>query len=283
MTLIAYAETYQAYVLGEGLPADRIPLGRGNDFTNALWTGLRAALAVAIVGSFWIFSNWPHGSTAVILAAVATARLATMGHAVPVSAAATFIFSLATIPAFVIVDVLLPLASGFEMFALVVAPVIFCCALLMANKKVEIQLIGFFSGLLFASVGSFQDRMVYDPVGLLNTSIAAVAAAGTASVLWSVFAPDTPEAARARFRRVARQALATATAGRLAEFETAMADALFQLQSYLRPDRPDDKAALKAAIEDLVTGREMIAAIAASRSSEAFAHHPSDGELSHAA
>jgi uncharacterized membrane protein YccC len=113
------------------------------------------------------------------------------------------IFSLTMIPAFVIVEMLLPLASGFEMFPLIVAPVIFCCALLMAHKKT--QLIGFFSGLLFASVGLLQNRMVYDPIGLLNTSIAAMFAAGAALVLWSVLALETPEAARRRFLRAARR------------------------------------------------------------------------------
>jgi uncharacterized membrane protein YccC len=228
--LVAYAEAYEASASNK----DRAPHDIGFTYTNdpvaALWTGLRAFLAVVVICCFWILSDWPHGSTAAILAAVATARLATMGHAVPISIAATFIFAFATIPAFAVVEVLMPLASGFEMFALLVAPVIFCCALLMAQKKTELQLIGFFSGLLFASVGQFQDRMVYDPVGLLNTSIAAVFAAGTALVLWSVFAPETSEAAYHRFRRLARQAQERMSYRRmgLTEFETAMTDALVQ-------------------------------------------------------
>ncbi len=214
----------------------------------------------AIVGIPGALSNWPHGSTAAILAAVATARLATMGHAVPISLAATLIFGLATIPAFLVVDVLLPQASGFEMFALIVAPAIFCCALLMAHQKT--LLIGYLSGLLFASVGQFQNRMAYDPVGLINTSIAAVCAVGTALVLWSVLAPEDTQAACSRFLRVVRQALARLTEpGRrigLAEFETTITEALDQLQSHLRPDRPDDIAAFEAGIAFLGAGRKLI-------------------------
>ena len=258
--LTAYADAYEACLSGKNPEPRRVGIAHANDPVEALWTGLRASLAVFFVSSFWILSNWPHGSTAAILAAVATARLATMGHAVPISTAATLIFSLATIPAFVVVEVLLPVTSGFEMFALIVGPVIFCCAFLMAHPKT--MLIGFLSGLLFASVGLFQNRMVYDPIGLLNTSIAAVVAAAVALVLWSILAPDTPGAARSRFLRVARQAMARITEPRrrigLAEFETVMTEALDQLRSHLRADRPDDIATLEAGIAQLTAGRALI-------------------------
>ncbi len=234
--LTAYAEAYEAVVSG-GKPKPR-PIGfaHSNDLTGALWTGLRAALAVFVVSSFWILTNWAHGSTAAILGAVATARLATMAPAVPIAVGATLIFALATIPAFIIVEVLLPLADGFAMFALAVAPMLFLCALLMAHKKT--MLIGYLSALLFASAGGFLDRMVYDPVGLLNTCIAAVVAAATAMVLWAIIAPATPEAARRRFVRAARRALARIAARRrrigLPEFETAMTEALGQLRGQLQ-------------------------------------------------
>jgi uncharacterized membrane protein YccC len=260
--LVLYAEAHEGWVSGRVPDLGHVRLARANDGVLALWTGVRATLAVVIVSTFWILSDWPHGSTAAILAAIATARLATMGHAVPVSLAAMLIFGLATLPAFIIVEVLLPLASGFEMFALIVTPAIFCCALLMANKKVELQLLGFLSGLLFASVGLFQNRMVYDPVGLLNTAIAAVFAAGTAFLLWSIVAPDTTEAAHRRFLRVAHRALAQVGAAHppigMAEFETIMMEALEQLRAHLRPDRQEDAAVLQQGIALLGAGREVI-------------------------
>jgi uncharacterized membrane protein YccC len=196
----------------------------------------------------------------VVLGAVATARLATMAPAVPIAVGATLIFALATIPAFIIIEVLLPLADGFAMFALAVAPMLFLCAFLMAHKKT--MLIGYLSALLFASAGLFQNRMVYDPVGMLNTCIAAIVAAATAMVLWAIIAPATPEAARRRFVRAARQALARIAAPRRrigpAEFETAMTEALDQLRGQLRPDQPDDIAAYEDAIALFAAGRELI-------------------------
>jgi len=252
--LTAYVEAYETCVFSKTPVPGRILFNPANDPIAALWTGLRAALAVILVGWFWILSDWPHGSTAVILAAVATARLATMGHAVLLAAAATLIFSIATIPAFVIVDVLLPLVSGFPMFALIVGPMLFCCAFLMSKPDPKKALVGFLSALLFASVGQFQNRMVYDPVGLLNTSIAAVFAVGVALVLWAVIAPETAAAARGRFLRVAQQAVSRLTAPR---HPIGIGGGLDQLQGHLRADQPADIAVLQAGMRLLGAGQAL--------------------------
>jgi uncharacterized membrane protein YccC len=137
---------------------------------------------------------------------------------------------------------------------------LFLCALLLAHKRTH--LIGFFSAQLFASAGVFQNQMAYDPVGLINTAIAAVVAATIAMVLWAIVAPTTPEAARRHFVRATRTALLSVAApgphAPLAEFETAMSEALDHLRSQLRPDRPDDIAGFEAGIALPGAGRELI-------------------------
>jgi uncharacterized membrane protein YccC len=258
--LTAYAEVYEVFVSGKRLAPRGIGFAHADDPMGALWTGLRTALAVFFVSGFWILANWSHGSTAATLVAAATARLATVGPAVPIAVARTLIFSISIIPAFVLIEILLPLASGFEMFALVVAPMLFSCALLMAHKRTH--LIGFFSAQLFASAGLFQNRMDYDPVDLINTSIAALVVASVAMLLWAIFAPTTPEAARHRFLRAARKALTRIATPRpstqLTEFETAMSEGLDDLRRHLRPDRPDDITVFEAGIALLNAGRELI-------------------------
>ena len=251
--MTAYAEAYEAFTLAPRTASRPIRFTHANDPVGALWTGVRA---VFFVSGFWILADWAHGPTAAILGAVATTRLATMAPAVPIAVAATLIFSLSTIPAFIIIDVSLPIAQGFAMFALAVAPMLFVCALLMAHKKT--MLIGYFSALLFASAGQFQNEMTYDPVGLINTSIAAVAAAACALVLWAIVAPQTSDAARRRFVRAAHRALARIVAPRpptrIVEFETAMTEALDQLRGYLR----EDLAIFEAGIALLGAGRDLI-------------------------
>ena len=92
--LTAYAEAFEAFVSGEKPTMRRTGFARSNDPVGALWTGLRAALAVFLVSGFWILTNWPQGSTAAILGAVATARLATMAPAVPIALGGSVIFAL---------------------------------------------------------------------------------------------------------------------------------------------------------------------------------------------
>ena len=255
--MVAYAKADEAFASGAPPPQTRTKFARANDFAGALWTGLRAAVAVIVMSCFWIAVNWPHGSTATVLVAVAVARVATMGRAVPLAIAGTLIFSLSTIPAFIIVDVLLPLASGFPMFALAVAPMLFLCAFLMAHERTMI--IGYLSALLFASVAMFQNRMVYDPIGLLNTSIAAIVVAAVTLVLWATMAPETSESARRRFIRTAHKLLADVGRARQpighATFETAMAEALDRLRGAARLDQPADVATLDEGTALLIAGR----------------------------
>jgi uncharacterized membrane protein YccC len=242
------------------------PLTRGprfsvsNDRADALWAGVRAALALLLVGTFWIEANWPSGPTATILAAVVTARLATMEHAVRGAWGGTLAATLASLPSFILVEVLLPQASGFPMFTLLVGPMLFCCALLMGREKTAG--LGFVAALYFANCSAFQNRMAYDPVGFVNISIAVILALATAGVLFAIVAPDTAEAARRRFARAVRSAFEGIADRRrpigLAAFEARLTEALDRFRRSLRRDRPADTAALEAGVALLGAGRELI-------------------------
>jgi uncharacterized membrane protein YccC len=105
--------------------------------------------------------------------------------------------------------------------------------------------------------------MVYDPVGFINTSIAAVVAAATALVLWAIIAPATPQAAGRHFVRAAPGVgkdcggAASAHRARRVRYLT-MTEALGQLRSQLRSDQPDDIAAYEAGIALFGLGHELI-------------------------
>jgi curli biogenesis system outer membrane secretion channel CsgG len=88
-----------------------------------------------------------------------------------------------------------------------------------------------------------------------------VFAAGVTLVLWAVVAPETAEAARLRFLRVAQRAVSRLTAPRhpigVGEFETRIAEGLDQLQGHLSADQPGDVAALQAGMRLLGAGRAL--------------------------
>jgi len=254
----AYARNYQAFASGERRVRGLADFATANDLGDAVWAGLRAALALVLVATFWIVANWPSGPTSVILTAVVTARLATMENAGKAAIGATFVFLLATLPAFIVIEVLLPHAEGFEMFALITAPVLFLCAFLMGNSKVPLAyLAGFLFALDFASLGAFQNQMTYDAIGFVNTQMAVIVAVTVAAILFAVVAPETPLAVRRRFTRAVRQALARMAAepqSGLGEFEAAMTGALERL----RPQEAEDIALWEAGTALLGAGRELI-------------------------
>jgi uncharacterized membrane protein YccC len=258
-SFIAFARAYEAFISGKKRASRPVSGAVATDRVSAAWAGVRAALALGLVGIFWIIADWPRGSTAVILSTVVTARLATMEGGGKAAFAGAIAPVLAAFPAFIIVEVLLPFAQGFEMFTLVVAPALFLCAYMMGSTKPPLLYItGFLSALYFASVGGFRDRMAYDAVAFVNTSIAVIIAIAVGAVLFSIVAPETPRAARRRFKR-AVQRLWTRMAdprGRtgLGEFESAAAAALEQFQ----PEEAEDIAAWETGVALLGVGRELI-------------------------
>ncbi|MBV8191443.1 MAG: FUSC family protein [Alphaproteobacteria bacterium] len=68
-----FAEAHDAFAAPQPAAGARVPFTTSNDLTDALWAGLRAALAVVIASTFWILADWPDGPTAVVLAAVVPA------------------------------------------------------------------------------------------------------------------------------------------------------------------------------------------------------------------
>jgi uncharacterized membrane protein YccC len=260
----AYGEAHERFFSSAPTGEQRTRFAAVGDWRGAAWAGLRAVLALLVVAIFWIAADWPSGPTAVILSAVVTARLATMNRAGEAAIGGTIAVVLGTFPAFLIIEVLLSQASGFEMFALVLAPVLFVCAFLMAHEKSPVAVIfGFLFALYLASVGGFADRTVYDAVGFVNTSFAVILAIAVGAILFAVVAPDTLDAARRRFARVARRALAKATNPAsgipLAEFETTMVAALDPLRSHLATKDATAVAAWEAGVALLDVGRELIA------------------------
>ena len=255
----AYADVYESALSRQPPDTPETMFSVSNDQIDALWAGLRSALALIALSAFWIFADWPSGTTAVILGSVMTARLATMENSLQAAVAAVVIMSIAALPSFVLVEILLPRAAGFAMFALFVAPMLFCCAYLMGHKKTAGM--GFLAGLYFASASGFHDRMTYDPVGFINITIAIILAGAVTAVLFAIVAPDTPAAARRAFVRATRKAFAEiggSSSLELSKFETTFAAALNRLSHSTRADRADDAATFDAGVAFLGIGRELI-------------------------
>jgi uncharacterized membrane protein YccC len=261
-SFVEYAVAYGSLATNTAREPHSSGLVMTNDWVSAAAKGIRAALGVACVSAFWIAADWPSGVTAAILASVVTARLATMEKAETVAIAGTLIFALVPIPGFVLLEVLLPDASDFAMFTMVVGPAIFLLAYLMGHETSPLKyLVGFLCGLYIPSAAGFQDSIHFDAIGFINTSVATVFAAAVGAVLFAVLAPETPQAAYRRFVRFSRRMLmriaAMKTLLRPADFEAAMANALEEFGSGGSYQR-DGCTALDGGVALLVIGRGLM-------------------------
>lgn len=92
------------------------------DHTMAAWSGLAAALTIALWCAAWIGLAWPDGGTAMQMAAIACCFFAVFDDPAPIIRS----FAYQQIPGFIVgllyLFVVLPQASGFEMMALALAP-----------------------------------------------------------------------------------------------------------------------------------------------------------------
>ena len=257
---VGFADAEEAFRAPPSHLGRRPRFALANDPAGAVWAGVRAGLALLLVGTFWILTNWPAGMTATILTPLAAARVATMDNPVKTALGGTIIIALAVFPSFILIEVLLPLASGFPTFALVAGPVFFLCALLLASPSTAG--IGFLASLYFAYAGTFLDRMAYDPVGFLNTSFAIVLAAAITWLLYAIVVPDTPAAVYRRFLRIVRKTFGRIAGGRASltrsEFESIIAEALVQTQRDLPSGASEGPAAVEIATSLMGLGCALI-------------------------
>jgi len=257
-TTAAYA--WEAVISGRPAPRPPLLLDPADDRFSAVTTGLRSALAVAIPGLFWVLTAWADGPSFTLLCALGASRAATMGRVVPLGILTTTVFVLVSLPTFVIVEVLLPQASGFPMLALILAPMMFLCAYLMAFRQT--LLAGYMAVLYFFTATGVQNRMAYNAIGFVNLTLAALLACGLGVALWAVVAPDSPHKQRLRFVRATTKAMRSLRdagdgAARLGRFEGAVGGALVRFSRGLNFARPQDRACEQAAFALLGAGREV--------------------------
>ena len=102
-----------------------------------------------------------------------------MGRVVPLGVLDRDGLRAISLPTFLIVEVALPQASGFAMLALILAPMMFLYAYLMAFRQT--LLLGYMGVLYFFTATGVQNRMAYNPIGFVNLTIAALLACAWAS------------------------------------------------------------------------------------------------------
>jgi uncharacterized membrane protein YccC len=192
-------ECVRAFHRGEELPEPNIACGLWSDPVPAVLTGVRSALAVGIISTFWFATGWPNGWVAVIFAAIVCSLFASLEQPDKISMAAAVTVLVASVPAFATQFYLMPLAVDFPSMAVALAPLMLTCGFIMAQPR--IGPIGLLSAVYFAFASNIDNAMTYDAETFLNSSLAILAGIAVAVVLFATFFPETPAFAARRFRR----------------------------------------------------------------------------------
>ena len=112
-----------------GMPPLALAFGAGPDGTRhrdramALLSGFAASLAIGLICAFWIASEWPEGALAALMAAVLSSFFAAQDDPVPALLNYLCDTAIGIVIAAVYLFVVLPQVEGFEVLALVLAPV----------------------------------------------------------------------------------------------------------------------------------------------------------------
>jgi uncharacterized membrane protein YccC len=205
----------------EGKPRgthSRVPYETWSDPTIAILTGARSALAVAITWLIWFVTAWPSGSIAIVVAANICSLLASMEQPVTISLALAATITVATVPVFVTVFYLLPLASDFVSMAIALAPLLLMCGFVMAQPKIGPM--GQLTAVYFTVGSNIDNVMHYDTVAFFNTSLAILVGIGVALVLFATIFPETPSLALHLFRKQLRYRLGRLCASRGSTFSS---------------------------------------------------------------
>jgi uncharacterized membrane protein YccC len=181
------------------------PLETWSDPLPAILTGVRTALAVVVTWAIWFVTAWPSGPTAIVVAVVVCSLIASREQPVTISFALAATILVATVPVFVTVFYLLPLASDFASMAFAIAPLLLLCGFIMAQPK--IGPLGLLTVVYFDVGSNIDNVMDYDAIQFLNTSLAVLFGIGVALVLFATVFPETPSQALRRLRKQLRYRL----------------------------------------------------------------------------
>jgi uncharacterized membrane protein YccC len=169
----------------------RAPIHR--DYGMAIHSGLSVMLSTFIATALWIYTGWPQGSAAAMMAGVLCCIFATMDDPAPMMLKFLYISIVAIIAAFIFEFGLLPLIHGYVSLAAALGLILIPAGLLMTKPSLMIYGLGFCVN--FPSMLALQDRLNPDLGSFANSNIALVVglviACGTTVLVRSVGAEWT--------------------------------------------------------------------------------------------
>ncbi|MDQ7994355.1 MAG: FUSC family protein [Luteibacter sp.] len=241
--------------------AERVRFDRGNDFLGAGLATFRTTLTMLVLGAFWIYSAWPLGSSAMLLATVFAGLFATIPNPTRVTWQVMLGYLSGMAVGFICEFLLLTQVDGYGLLVVCVAPFLALGLVMMMTQRLAFYGLGWAMG--FAYILSLKNVQVYDPAHFINDAIAQVVGLGAAAVSFVVIPPAIGSAwlRRRQLARLRGQVALAAEAplpGLRHRFESVNYDLVSQVVAQTQPGSADSRSLIAWALAVHETGRALI-------------------------
>jgi len=162
------------------------------DLLPPLLDGLRVFVTIGALELFWIVTEWPNGTQAIVFASIGVmlfAQRADQAYASVMSFMAGVVLSV--VLAAIVNFAVLPGVETFAGFSLAIGLVLVPVGALMAQPWQTVMFVGITAN--FIPLLAPTNRMSYDPQQFYNGALAIVAGVGVAALVFRLLPPLSPE------------------------------------------------------------------------------------------
>ena len=258
---IRYTETYAS--LGERTPGKERQTVRYVSKTNGLvigFTFLRTVVVMAIVGGFWIETDWPSGGLAVIGAALACALTSTAPNASKVTLQMAIGAVFAVVVGYLFTCYVYPNIDGFPLLCATLAPVLAFGGFMAMRPGMAGYGVGF--SVFFCLLAAPDNVVSYQPDLLINNGMAIVTAMLVAALAFAVIFPAQMPWLVDRIKGSLRSQVVLACKGELRGlnqyFQSSTHDLMAQLRVLLTKRSRQHREALRWMLVTLEVGHAVI-------------------------
>ncbi|MFC5427254.1 FUSC family protein [Paraburkholderia denitrificans] len=222
--------------------------------------GLRAAVAMSLLGAFWIATAWPSGPNLVLNAAAICALASSSPFPSRTARQMAVGAALASLVGMVLTFGVFPHIDGFALLAAVLAPALAFGVFLTTRPKYAGYGVGYCIFLCF--LAGPDNVIQYNPGRYINDAIALVASMAVSAAAFAVFLPPSTPWLRNRLLADLRGQVAHACRTRLFglrnRFESGARDLMFQIQALVGADDTLKRDTLRWLFSVLEVGNAVI-------------------------
>jgi uncharacterized membrane protein YccC len=262
--LHAYVEAAAALraprVLGGS--AEKARFERGNDYVGAALTMVHTALTMLALGLFWVYSDWPSGAGATVMAAAFCGLFASVPNPVRVTGQVLLGYALGMSAGFVCEFFVLTRMDGYGLLVAGTLPFFLIGPYLMNMTPARAN-VGIGYSMSFVYILALNNQMQFDPTRFINDAISQLVSLGTVVVAFLVVPPASGHRwfHRRQVEQLRRQVALAAEAplpGLSYRFESINRDLFHQVVARTAQGSTDSRLLLAWALAVNETGRALI-------------------------